>query len=64
MTQKEYRAMTDVELIDALSVWEAHVENATGWASAYFAATQVKAIVSEGSRRGITLINRYPVVVG
>lgn len=64
MSEKNYHEMDDVELRQALNSWERHVEHAGGWASAYFAAKQVEAIVAHGNRRGLGMVNKYPIKVG
>lgn len=64
MAEKRYGDMNDDELREAHATWEGHVAAATGWASAYMAACQVKAIVRESDRRGLGLINNYPIKVG
>ncbi len=64
MADKPYREMDDAELREAHTTWENYVATAAGWASAYFAACQVKAIVREGDRRGLGLVNNYPIKVG
>ncbi len=64
MADKPFHEMTDDELRGALADWEKHVETATGWASAYFAASQIRAIVSIGNVRGIGMTNRFPIRIG
>lgn len=61
---KPYHEMADDELRTELMIWEKHVERAGGWASAYFAACQVKAIVATGNRRGLGMVNKYPIKTG
>lgn len=56
--------MTDAELREQLPLWEAKVREAPGWASAHFAAKQVAAIVAHGNRRGLGMVNNYPIKVG
>jgi len=64
MGEKPYREMTDDELRQAHLEWSARVADAPGWASAYFAAGQVKAICNEGDRRALGLVNNYPIKYG
>lgn len=64
MTDKPYHEMTDDELTEALKTWGANVDNATGFPSAYFAAKQCAAIVSAAERRGLALVNNWPIVRG
>ena len=64
MSNKDFREMTDAELRDELAVWERHVETAPGWSSAYFAATQLRAVVTIGNERGLGFTNKYPIRIG
>jgi hypothetical protein len=61
MAEKPYYLMDDTELRAALSTWERNVETATGWASAYFAACQLRTIVETGNKRGLAFENRFPI---
>ena len=61
---KPYHEMSGKELEEALKTWESHVENASGWASAHFAAKQVEAICAQAKRRGTPFENKYPIKVG
>lgn len=60
----EYRDMTDRELSEAHQYWAVHVEEASGWPSAYFSAKQLKHIVAEGTSRGMRMVNPHPIRVG
>lgn len=62
MADKPYREMTDDELRAAHVQWHSNVERASGWPSAYFAATQLEIICREGTRRALDLQNNYPIV--
>lgn len=64
MGDKTYRKMDDDELRRELLLWEKNVETAPGWPSAYFAAKQVEQIVSEGNRRGLGMVNNFPIQRG
>ncbi len=59
-----YISMTDMNLKEELLKWEQHIETATGWPSAYFAAKQIAEIVAEGNKRGLGLVNNYPIKRG
>lgn len=60
-SNKPYREMSDDELRQALQDWGELVENASGWASCYFAAKQVAAVCDESKRRGLNFENAYPI---
>lgn len=64
ITYKPYNAMDDAELADELKQWEDLVKTASGFASAYFAAEQVRDIVDVANRRGLGLVNKYPIRIG
>ena len=64
MADKCYKDMTDDELKEVQKIWEGHVDNAFGWASAYFAAKQLEFICKEGNKRGLYFINKFPIVRG
>lgn len=53
--------MTDAELVAAHQYWSASVEEAAGWASAYFSAKQLQHVCAEGKKRGLAMTNPYPI---
>jgi hypothetical protein len=64
MAEKPFREMTDDELREELRAWESRVDGASGWASAYFAARQLEAVVRIGNERGLGFENRFPIKIG
>lgn len=64
MTDKPYAYLTDAELVTAMNHWGARVDGASGWPSAYFAAKQCRAIEAVAYRRGLTIENKWPIMVG
>lgn len=64
MPDKSYHEMTNSELLEQHGIWAKHVADAAGWASAYFAAKQLGAVVSIGNHRGMGLTNPYPIIIG
>lgn len=64
MSAKPFYDMTEAELRDAMKAWVAEVDHAGGWASAYFAAKQCKAIQRIAESKGFSIINPRPVRVG
>lgn len=64
LSNKPYPEMTDAELAEQHKAWAQAVETAGGWASAYFAATQLAAICTEGHKRGSEMINPFPIKRG
>jgi len=64
MSDKSYSEMTDDELCSEMLVWVKHVDNSSGWPSAYFAAKQCQLIEREGARRGVKIENPRPIRAG
>lgn len=64
MLNKPYRDMTEVELNEVMKYWICETDHAAGFASAHFAAKQCKAIASEAQRRGLSIDNPRPIIVG
>ena len=64
MTDKPYSEMSNAELAAEHAKWTENVTKASGWASCYFAARQLEAVVAIGNRRGMALENKFPIVIG
>lgn len=59
-----FSEMTNEQLIEAHTIWQWRVLIASGWSSAYFAATTLAQVVREGAKREIKMSNPYPVRKG
>lgn len=64
MSEKPYREMTDAELAQAGLKWAVRVEQASGWAGAYFSAKQLESICAQANYRGLGFVNPYPIKRG
>ena len=63
MANTPYSEITDVELFIAMREWGDHVDSATGWSSAYMAATECRAIEVEAHKRGLEIVNNWKIQV-
>lgn len=60
MSEKTYNKMSDDELREALTLWESNMLSEKG-SAAVAAALQIRFITDEGNRRGLGLVNKYPI---